>query len=410
MARSMLNDGSGLVRAFLVGSLASLLIGCSASVESPTPATTFSASSTPRSLPTRLPPTPTQELTLVLDPGDHLIGPAEAPVNLVAYLDLQCRYCSSVALALREVQSLHPEDVALVYRPYPLTDVQDKAMQAAQILEAAGRAGAFWPMFDLLVGNQSEWVDLSSEEFRLWASTQAADMGIDPAALSQHLADPEILALIDNAVSRAREAGLPGSPVVYMNGRLFLPPPSVTNLEASVRLELLAGRQFGSSPETVIDPALEYLARLRFGDDEMVIQLFAALSPEAVNSFVFLSQHSWYDGVPVQRVLPGLFFETGDPTGTGLGGPGYSFATEVDSRLLFDRAGRVAMTSVGPGTNGSQFFVTLAPLPELDGSRTIFGQVLEGLEMASLWEARDPLADLLNPPPAVLDEVTIEVP
>jgi cyclophilin family peptidyl-prolyl cis-trans isomerase/protein-disulfide isomerase len=349
-------------------------------------------------------------LTLVLDPGDHLLGPGDAPVNLVAYLDLQCRYCASVALALREVQSLHPADVALVYRPYPLTDVQGRAMQAAQILEAAGRAGEFWPMFDLLLGNQSEWVDLSSEEFRLWASAKAADLGMDLVAFSQDLADPEIPALIEGAVARAREAGLPGSPIVYLNGRLFLPPPSVANLEASVRLELLSRHQFGSYPQSVIDPTLEYLARLRFGEDEMVIQLFADLSPQAVNSFVFLSQNGWYDGSPVQRVLPELLFETGDPTGTGLGGPGYNFATEVDPRLRFDRAGRVAMTSVGPGTNGSQFFITLAPLPELDGSRTIFGQVLEGLEAASSWAARDPLADLLTPPPAALDEVTIEVP
>ncbi|MEX2030243.1 MAG: peptidylprolyl isomerase [Anaerolineales bacterium] len=407
-----MKSSSAAARAFLGGALAALFVGCSTGVASQPVATRLTASSTPRSLPTRLPtpPSATPELTLVLDPADHLIGPADAPVNLIAYLDLQCRYCASVALALREVQSFHPEDVALVYRPYPMADDQGNAMQAAQTLEASARAGAFLPMFDLLTENQSDWVDLSAEGFRVWAAAKAEGLGVDPDAFSQHLADPGILAVIENAVAKARQAGLPGSPVVYLNGNLFLPPPSVTNLEASVRLELLAAAQFESPPEMVIDPTLEYLARLRFGEDEMIIQLFAALSPQAVNSFVFLSQHGWYDGSPVQRVLPGVLFETGDPTGTGLGGPGYNFATEVDSRLGFDRAGRVAMTSVGPGTNGSQFFITLAPLAELDGSRTIFGQVLEGLEVASHWEARDPLADLLAPPPAVLYEVTIEVP
>ncbi|MGH2627784.1 MAG: peptidylprolyl isomerase, partial [Anaerolineales bacterium] len=203
------------------------------------------------------------------------------------------------------------------------------------------------------------------------------------------------------------QAGLPGAPILYLNGAAFQPPATPVNLEASLRLELLTQQQYAAFPDFIIDPAASYSARLRFDRFEIRIQLFPETAPLAVNNFVFLSREGWFDGAPVYRVLPGILFETGDPSGTGLGGPGYNFPNEVAAGLRFDAAGRVAMSSVGPGTNGSQFFITLAPLPSLDGSRTIFGQVVEGLEVASDWEAREPLLDLLELPPAVLETIEI---
>ncbi|MEW6568167.1 MAG: peptidylprolyl isomerase [Chloroflexota bacterium] len=158
----------------------------------------------------------------------------------------------------------------------------------------------------------------------------------------------------------------------------------------------------------MLQPETEYLARLTLDSREVLIELFPESAPEAVNSFIFLAQQGWYDDNPIQRVIPGVLAETGDPTGTGLGGPGYFFQTEIDPSLHFDRAGVVAMSSVSPGTNGSQFFITLAPLPELNGSRTIFGHVVQGLNWIANLPARDPLTDLLSPAQATLLHVVIE--
>jgi cyclophilin family peptidyl-prolyl cis-trans isomerase len=117
----------------------------------------------------------------------------------------------------------------------------------------------------------------------------------------------------------------------------------------------------------------------------------------AVNSFVFLARQGWFDGSIFHRVLPGNLAETGDPSGTGLGGPGYFFATELDPALTFGEAGVVALSSAGMGTNGSQFFISLAPLPQFDGTRTIFGRWSRGLGDPAGLRRRDPLFDLWSP-------------
>jgi cyclophilin family peptidyl-prolyl cis-trans isomerase len=158
----------------------------------------------------------------------------------------------------------------------------------------------------------------------------------------------------------------------------------------------------------LIDPEATYRATLQLDRGEIVIDLFPASAPMAVNSFVFLAGQGWFDGCIFHRVLPGTLAETGDPSGTGLGGPGYFFATEIDPALTFEEAGVVALTSAGLGTNGSQFFITLAPLPQLNGTRSVFGRVASGLEILQGLARRDPLFNLLNPPGATILRVTIE--
>lgn len=372
----------------------------------------FSAGATAslRPLPTLGPApslSPTARPFISLEPGDRRIGDAGAPVAFVAYLDFQCRYCAGVAQTLRMIQTAHAAEASLVYRPFAQPDLHDKSGLAARVAEAAGRQGAFWEMFDVLFARQEEWTGLSALSFLQWSEDRIEELDLDKGRFSADVRDPALEATIAAAALRARQAGLPGAPILYFNGAVFQAPPTPVNLEASLRLELLARRQYSAFPELVLDPALSYSARLRFGRLEMRVQLFPDTAPLAVNSFVFLSREGWYDGSPVHRVLPGELFETGDPSGTGLGVPGYNFPNEVGDGIRFDRAGRVALSSVGPGTNGSQFFITLAPLASLDGTRTIFGQVMEGLELAMGWEAREPLLDLLEPPPAILESVEI---
>ncbi|MDL1919516.1 peptidylprolyl isomerase, partial [Chloroflexi bacterium CFX5] len=115
-------------------------------------------------------------------------------------------------------------------------------------------------------------------------------------------------------------------------------------------------------------------------------------APITVNSFVFLACKGFYDGVTFHRVLEGFMAQGGDPTGTGMGGPGYEFVNE-NSDLTFDKEGVVAMANSGPDTNGSQFFITFAPQPMLDGGYTIFGQVIEGMDTVNAITRRDPDAN-----------------
>ncbi len=139
-----------------------------------------------------------------------------------------------------------------------------------------------------------------------------------------------------------------------------------------------------------IDPAKQYFATFKMEKGgEFVIQLFPDKAPLAVNSFVFLARDGYFNGVTFHRVLDGFVAQGGDPTGTGMGGPGYEFANE-NSDLTFDKPGVVAMANAGPNTNGSQFFITYAPLENLNGGYTIFGQVVSGMDVVDGLTRRDP--------------------
>ncbi len=132
-------------------------------------------------------------------------------------------------------------------------------------------------------------------------------------------------------------------------------------------------------PDMVIDPAKTYEAVITVKDKgDMRFTLFPDKSPLAVNNFVFLANQGYYDGVKFHRVIQDFMAQSGDPTGVGESGPGYTFADETDNGLLFDKRGLLAMANAGPNTNGSQFFITFVPTPWLDGRHTIFGELIEG--------------------------------
>ncbi len=140
----------------------------------------------------------------------------------------------------------------------------------------------------------------------------------------------------------------------------------------------------------VLAPKTDYVAVLVTSKGPITIRLFAADAPRTVNNFVFLALHHFYDGVPFHRVLDGFMAQTGDPTGTGRGGPGYTFNDEISPRLHFDKRGVVAMANAGPNTNGSQFFITFAATPWLDGHYNIFGQVIAGGAVLDKLQRIDP--------------------
>jgi len=138
--------------------------------------------------------------------------------------------------------------------------------------------------------------------------------------------------------------------------------------------------QWSSPPPMSIDQSKEYKATIKTSFGDIVVQLFPKDAPIAVNNFVFLARHGFYDGVKFHRVVKGFVIQGGDPTGTGGGGPGYKFADEKVTRDYV--AGTLAMANAGPNTNGSQFFITLADL-NLPKNYTIFGIVTSGFNIVN---------------------------
>ncbi len=147
---------------------------------------------------------------------------------------------------------------------------------------------------------------------------------------------------------------------------------------------------YATPPPLTIDPQKQYIATIETEKGNIVVQLYADKVPTTVNNFVFLAREGFYDNTTFHRVIEGFMAQGGDPTGTGMGGPGYKFADEFDASLKHDGPGVLSMANAGANTNGSQFFITFAATPWLDGKHTVFGKVIEGMDVLFSISPRDP--------------------
>ena len=148
-------------------------------------------------------------------------------------------------------------------------------------------------------------------------------------------------------------------------------------------------KQYASYPAMVIDPAKIYTVTITTNRGAMTLQLDAASAPNTVNNFVFLAKDNFYDGIVFHRVIPDFMVQTGDPEGSGRGGPGYRFADEFAGNRNSHERGVISMANSGPGTNGSQFFITHVPCAWLNGKHTVFGKVTSGLEVLDAIQQGD---------------------
>lgn len=357
-----------------------------------------------------LEPTPGPEIPSLFSPVsavDYTRGPENAPVTIVIYDDFQCTDCNYLPMS-QELLENHAGDVRFVYRYYPYTAYFDKGELAAQAAEAAARQDKFWEMHDLLFEKQVEWVDLPAESFEGWITARVGELGLDQARFTADFDSAETIAKVRAAAEEGARIGIPNLPFYLVNGQIYRGPADYEAFSQFISLIKLGERQFASCPPMTVDSNKQYIAMLETEKGQVVLQLYPEKAPLAVNSFVFLARAGWYDGISFHRVLPGYIAQSGDPSGTGQGNPGYVFNNEIDPALRFDQPGMVGMANSGPDTNGSQFFITYAPAPDLNGSYTIFGRVLSGMEVLEGLTPRNPQPGLSLPPGDTLISVTIE--
>jgi cyclophilin family peptidyl-prolyl cis-trans isomerase len=192
-------------------------------------------------------------------------------------------------------------------------------------------------------------------------------------------------------------------------GAVLLVPEGFTAIDPLVADRRLAFEEAGD----VLDPDLDYAAIIETNRGAIVVELYAAQTPVTVNSFVFLALHRYFDGIVFHRVIDGFMAQTGDPTGTGTGGPGYRFADEIVEDLRHDGPGVLSMANSGPGTNGSQFFLTFDATPWLDNAHTVFGRIVDGLEVLDAITRVDPqqpsVVAILSDPAATVRDQGVEL-
>lgn len=313
----------------------------------------------------------------------------------------------------------NPQDVRFVYRHFPLS--HDKSAISTQAAEAAALQGKFWEMHDVLfnAADWQTWAQMTPEDFQTWVTDKAGEIGLDVDQFTKDLTSEAIVKKVDEARAEAQKAGVNATPSVFilMDGKLLFAVNvdqndsislSKETLDTILNVWKLEQRAFTECPPMTIDPSKQYTATLKTTQGDIVLDLNAKAAPTTVNSFIFLASQGWFDNVPFHRVLEGFVAQTGDPTGTGLGGPGYQIGDEISPDLKFDSEGVLGMANAGAGTNGSQFFITLAPQPNLDGNYTIFGKVAAGMEVVNALTKRDPSQGGALPEADLILSVTIQ--
>ena len=356
-------------------------------------------------------PTPGAETPSLFPPEgetDRVRGAENPLITITEYSDYQDLRSRFLAQALDQLLDEHPEEVRVVSRNLPLIGVNDKAALAAQAAEAAGEQDRFWEMHQLLYEQQENWANLSVTDFEQWLSAQGSALGMDVDQFQADLKREDIVAKVQETWENGKKIGLPGVPLVLINGQIYGGPRDYNSLNDILQLIVLGKRQYTSCPAVTVQQNKQYIATLHTQKGDIVMQLFADKAPMTVNSFLFLVREGWYEDITFHRVIPDVFAQTGDPSGTGKGNPGYYIITEIDPTLTFDKPGMVAMVNSGPDTSGSQFFITYAPVAEYNGKYTIFGQVLSGMEALKQLTPRDaqPITD--TPPGDQLISITIE--
>jgi len=157
----------------------------------------------------------------------------------------------------------------------------------------------------------------------------------------------------------------------------------------------MAKKQYSKYPDMVIDPNKTYKAIIKTNKGDIYLDLFAKDAPKTVNNFVFLARDKFYDGLTFHRVIPNFMAQGGDPNGDGRGGPGYRFEDETRNNPHKHSTGSLSMANAGPNTNGSQFFITHAPQPHLDGKHTVFGQVTKGQDVVNSLKNGDVMNEVI---------------
>jgi cyclophilin family peptidyl-prolyl cis-trans isomerase/predicted DsbA family dithiol-disulfide isomerase len=300
-----------------------------------------------------------------------------------------------VSPLLKRLADAYPNDVQIVYRHFPLPN-HPLSMLATQAAEAAGAQGKFWEMEELIFANQQTWSGQSEADFRKTLAQYAQQIGLDTSKFGSELDSGMYLAKAKAAQDQAIQLGLNGTPFLLTNGDAWI---NQVDYRAENELDKIVNyykKRYDKAPAMQIDQNKSYTATIKTDQGDIVLKLFADKAPLAVNNFVFLAKNGWYDGVTFHRVLSDFMAQGGDPTGLGVGDPGYSFPNEVTG-LKFDKEGLLAMANAGPDTNGSQFFITYGPATQLDAADptkeakyTIFGEVVSGMDVAKKLKLRDP--------------------
>lgn len=310
--------------------------------------------------------------------------------TLFLYLPYEASFYPEVETL--EVRTLS-EDTLVLYATAPLNEIRDTNSRFRIFMNsfASSRSGFCFAVETEVL---ESWIStLSARGGRIALDTEVLETRLEGL---QDVAGLEVPGLGETAATERTPAPEPvatqAEPVAPEPTSQVAPSIQTVN-GYNVVPYLSAERTLSfTAAARVLKANTDYVAVIETNKGTLTVDLFEQQAPITVNNFVFLALNQYYEGVSIFRVIDGFIAQMGDPTGTGVGGPGYGFANEIAPGFSHSTAGVVSMANAGPGTNGSQFFITLAPTPDLDGSYTIFGAVIDGLDILDKLTRTDPTA------------------
>jgi cyclophilin family peptidyl-prolyl cis-trans isomerase len=296
---------------------------------------------------------------------------------------------------LREyLRDEYGDQLRFAYRHLPLVSIHDKAVITAEATEAAAAQGKFWEMHDLLYERVQEWNALSEEDLLDKLVEYAGELELDAARFEEELGEHVYREQILADLEAYEEYGQMATPTYVIN-KSFYPTQEFggfSRLQAFIGLNLHSDKMYDSPPPQVVEPEKDYVATIRTTKGDIEVELLDDQAPKNVNSFVFLAQDGWYDGLDFFFVDHEAMAVTGDPTNSGgtLPYAGYSCTLETVPDQALDEAGIVASL-------GTTFFITYSPQPDFAANFTIIGRVADGMDVAESLAVTRPGPDQVEP-------------
>ena len=339
---------------------------------------------------------------------DLVVGPDDASVTFIEYSQLTCPACGGFAPTMTAIQERYPDDVRIVFRHFPF---QDKSVLAAQALEAAEKQGKFNEFKKFMFKRRAKsggdpeltnlpddafWGSVAEKDFDAWLEKNIVELGLEPTQFLEDMYSTEIVEKVQAALNSAQILGISSTPALFFNGFKWPDDIQRTVEQFSVFIQLVKNQEieYDACPPVVTQTDKNYSATISTTKGDIIVDLYADIAPYAVNSFVFLAQEGWYDGLPF--IAADEFVLSGDPSDTGSGGVGYIYLDELNAEYSLTDIGMLATYNTRAGTNGSTFFINKTSL-ENQQSRTIFGKVTEGMDVVNALELRvnifDPVID-----------------
>ncbi len=310
--------------------------------------------------------------------ADLSYGPASAKYTFIIYSNFTCSHCANLEPILVALQALYPQDVRVILH-YVTTG--DNSNIAAQAAEAANIQGKFSEMKDVLFENQATWYYYTADEFRSWLADQATSFGMNVEQFKTDLDSETILNKIDENRAKVDELGILGTPTIYVNNRLYSQSRSIATFAIMLNVMGISDRLLGSCPSINTDFSKDLQAVISTTKGDIVVDLYEDKAPNTVAYFKYLAENGWYNNDNF-FISTSEYSISGDPSNTLYGGPGFAYFNELSTDQTLNEAGLLAsFNQLGTGYNTGVFMLTKGVVTDFTGEFSIFGKVIEGMDV-----------------------------